>query len=62
MVERKYLRKIRNQYTPDPKITATRTITHGTKIIGPNSSLILSQDQTRCIIQETQDKERGGLL
>ena len=54
IAEKKHLQKTRKKNTPDPKISVNQTIVQGTKIKGPNSSLILSQDQSRCIIQEQQ--------
>ncbi|MCP4673056.1 MAG: hypothetical protein GY857_17325, partial [Desulfobacula sp.] len=54
---KKHLQTIREKNTPDPKISVAQTIVQGAKIKGPNSSLILSQDRSRCIIQEEKSEE-----
>ncbi|MCP4670437.1 MAG: DUF342 domain-containing protein [Desulfobacula sp.] len=57
MAEKKHLQTIREKNTPDPKISVAQTIVQGAKIKGPNTSLILSQDRSRCIIQEEKKEE-----
>ncbi len=57
MVEKKHLQEIRGKNTPDPKVSVAQEIVQGTKIKGPNSSLILSQDWSRCMIQEKKNED-----
>jgi uncharacterized protein (DUF342 family)/DNA-binding response OmpR family regulator len=42
---------------PDPKVCVSKTIIQRTKIVGPNSSIILTKDRSRCIIQEVKKQE-----
>ena len=60
MAEKKHLQEIREKNVPDPKIKVNQTIIQGTKIIAPHSSLILNQDQARCMIREIQNREKGN--
>jgi hypothetical protein len=57
MIKKKNLQEIREKNTPDPKVSVSQTIIQGTKIRGPHSSLILSQDQSKCKIQEIKKEE-----
>jgi len=57
MIEKKNLQELREKNTPDPKVSVSQTIIQGTKITGPHSSLILSQDQSKCKIEETKKEE-----
>jgi len=50
--EKKALKEFAKKDKPKPVITIAKTISQDTMIKGPNSSLILKEDASRCTIQE----------
>lgn len=55
--EKKHLMELKAKKTPDPKVIVNQKILHGTKIKGPNSSLILHEDRSKCTIREIINEE-----
>ena len=44
---------------PEPKVAVQSKILQGTRILAPNTSLLLKENQSRCIIQEVEKQENN---
>ncbi len=57
--EKRALKDFSKKNSPIPFVSAGKTIAQNTVIKGPHSSIIISEDRSRCKIQELESREEG---
>lgn len=59
VLKKRALKKFAEKDKPVPVVTVSKTAAQGTIVKGPHSSIILSEDRSRCKIQEVKSQEEG---
>ena len=62
--EKKQLLEYTDTKTPKPEVKAGKTIRSGTRVLGPNTTMLIQENQSRCRVVEIARKsdESGGIL